>query len=153
MSRLSKIWDTIKGSEDFSDIKSSSLRDILNGNILKKRFLQKQYGLFILIAILTVIYVDNRYSCETQIAREVKLKKELQDVKFESLTISAELTTLSRRSYVLNYIRENGLLLKESPVAPIVITTPGEENEKALKDSMNKILYAKQDTVVSIALD
>jgi hypothetical protein len=38
MSWFSKIIENIKGSEDFSELKSSSFRDILNGNIFTKRF-------------------------------------------------------------------------------------------------------------------
>jgi len=53
MSWFKKITDAIRGSEDFSDIKSSTLRDVLNGNILTKKFFQKQYGLLIMIAVLT----------------------------------------------------------------------------------------------------
>lgn len=153
MDRFYKILEAIFGAEAVAEIRSSKIRDFLNGNILQKKFIQKQYGLFALIAALIFIYIDNRYYCESQIAEEIKLKKELEDIKFESLTISAELTTLSRRSYVMNYINEKELTLKESPVAPIVITTPGEKNEKALKDSLNRKLYAKKDTTSSIADD
>lgn len=152
MSWLKNIWDSIINSEDLSELKSSGIRDFLNGNILKKRFIQKQYGLFVLIAIFIFLYIDNRYACEDQMAQEVKLKKELEDIKFESLTISAQLTTLGRRSFVLDYIAEKGLNLKESPIAPIVITAPGEENEKALTDSISK-LNVKRDTTKSIAVD
>jgi len=40
MSWFKKIAETIKGNEDFSDIKSSTLRDVINGNILTKKFLK-----------------------------------------------------------------------------------------------------------------
>ena len=150
---LRGLWQTIIGSEDFSELRSSKFRDFLNGNILKKRFIQKQYGLLILVAVLIFLYIDNRYYCETQMAREVKLKKELEDIKFESLTISAELTTLSRRSYVLDYINQKGLNLQESPIAPIVITVPGKEDEKALTDSLTRKFDAKKDTTSGIAVD
>lgn len=133
MSFWSKIVETIKGNEDFSEIKSSTFRDVLNGNILSKKFIKKQYGLFFLLAVLALIYVDNRYYCEKQVSKEVKLKKELQDVKFESLTISAELTKLSRRTYVLDYINSKGLSLKESPYAPVVIEEPDPEKDEATK--------------------
>ena len=79
MSWIKKITDAIVGSEDFSDIKSSSVRDILNGNILTKRFIQKQYGLIFMIAVLAFLYVDNRFYCETQLAKEIDLKKKIQD--------------------------------------------------------------------------
>jgi len=85
------------------------------------------------LAVLALIYVDNRYYCEKQVSKEVKLKKELQDVKFESLTISAELTKLSRRTYVLDYINSKGLSLKESPYAPVVIEESDPEKDEATK--------------------
>ena len=121
MTFLKKITEAIRGSEDFSDIKSSTVRDILNGNILTKKFLQKQYGLLIMIAALTFLYVDNRYYCETQLAKEIDLKKKIQDVKYESLTISAELMEISRQSNVMNKVNENGINLVQSTTPPIVI--------------------------------
>lgn len=121
MSWFKKIIDAIRGSEDFSDIKSSTIRDILNGEILSKNFLRKQYRLIIMIAILAFWYVDNRYTCETQLAKEIELKKEIQDLKYESLTISAELMDISRQSNVLKMVNENGLNLIQSTTPPIVI--------------------------------
>ncbi|NDV47574.1 hypothetical protein D0T49_10995 [Paludibacter sp. 221] len=110
---------SIKGSEDYSDIKSSSLRDLLNGNILTKKFIQKQYGLLIMAAVLAFVYVGNRYYCETQMNKENKLKRELKDVKYESLTLSAELIQMSRRSHVLKLANEKGLGLVEATTPPI----------------------------------
>ncbi|ADQ79651.1 hypothetical protein Palpr_1505 [Paludibacter propionicigenes WB4] len=121
MSWFKKIVDAVRGSEDFSDIKSSTVRDILNGNILTKKFFQKQYGLIIMIAVLLFLYVDNRYQCENQQAREIELKKKIQDVKYESLTISAELMEISRQSNVMKKVNESGLPLVESTTPPIVI--------------------------------
>jgi len=120
--------EAIKGSEDFSDIKSSTVRDILNGNILTKRFFQKQYGLLIMMAILTFMYVDNRFYCETQLAKEIQLKKDIQDLKYESMTISAELMTISRQSNVMNTVNSRGLNLVETSTPPIVIVDSVKEN-------------------------
>ncbi len=113
--------DAIRGSEDFSDIKSSTIRDILNGEILSKNFLKKQYGLLIMMAVLAFMYVDNRYSCEKQLAKEIELKKKIQDVKYESLTISAQLMEISRQSNVLNQLNTRGLDLIQTSNPPIVI--------------------------------
>jgi len=121
MTWFKKIVTDIKGSEDFSDIKSSSLRDVLNGNILTKKFFQKQYGLLIMIVVLGFMYIDNRYYCETQIKRENQLQKQLKDIKYESLTISAELMEISRRSNVLKMINDKGLNLIEATEPPIKI--------------------------------
>lgn len=121
MAWFNKLITDIKGSEDFSDIKSSSIRDVLNGNILTKKFIQKQYGLLIMLAVLAFAYIDNRYYCETQMKRENQLRKELKELKYESLTISAELMQISRRSNVLKMVNEKGLNLIEATEPPIKI--------------------------------
>jgi hypothetical protein len=82
-----------------------------------------------MIAVLAFLYVDNRYYCETQLAEEIKLKKQIQDLKYESLTISAELMQASRQSNVLNQINERGVKLIRSYTPPIVITDSTEEDK------------------------
>jgi hypothetical protein len=121
MSWIKNITDAIIGSEDFSDIKSSSLRDVLNGNILTNKFIQKQYGLIAMIAVLAFLYVDNRYYCETQLAKEIDLKKKIQDVKYESLTNSAELMKISRQTNVMEMVNARGVNLIQTATPPIVI--------------------------------
>lgn len=121
MSWFNKIAEAIRGSEDFSDIKSSNIRDILNGDILTKKFISKQYGLVIMLSVLVFLYVDNRYAYETQLAKEIDLKKKIQDAKYESLTISAELMEISRQSNVMRAVNANGLNLVENTTPPIVI--------------------------------
>ena len=121
MSWFNKIAEAIRGSEDFSDIKSSNIRDILNGDILTKKFISKQYGLVIMLSVLVFLYVDNRYAYETQLAKEIDLKKKIQDAKYESLTISAELMEISRQSNVMKAVNANGLNLVENTTPPIVI--------------------------------
>ena len=130
MSWYKKIAEAIKGNEDFSDIKSSTIRDVINGNILSKKFIQKQYGLLIMIAILAFMYVDNRFYCETQLAKTIELKDKIKDVKYESLTISAQLMRISRQSNILKMIEERGIDLDESTTPPVVIETAKEEKEK-----------------------
>ncbi|MDR0371122.1 MAG: hypothetical protein LBH80_04640 [Prevotellaceae bacterium] len=121
MSKFKNIVESITGSEDFSDIKSSSLRDFLNGNIFIKKVIQKQYGLLIMLAVLAFFYIDNRYYCETQITKETRLKKNIEDAKYESLTISAELMTLSRRANVIKMLKDRNINLEESTTPPIII--------------------------------
>ncbi len=127
-----KIIENIKGSEDFSELKSSSFRDILNGNILNKKFITKQYRLFAMIVLLFIFYINNRYTVESLVYEEVELRKELQDVKFESLTISAKLTEMSRRTYVLDHINKRGLDLQESPYPPVKIAAPNPKKDKII---------------------
>ncbi|HNZ61974.1 MAG TPA: FtsL-like putative cell division protein [Paludibacteraceae bacterium] len=120
MSWFSKIIENIKGSEDFSELKSSSFRDILNGNIFTKRFFIKQIGLLVMIVGLFIFYIGNRYEYESELTYQNKLKKEVQDKKYESLSISAELMQVSRQSNVEKMLKERGIELHE-PVSPLVV--------------------------------
>ena len=121
MSKFKKIIDEIKGNEDFSELKSISLRDIFTGRIFTKKIVVKQFLLIGLIAFCAFFYVDNRFYCEKQLAKEAKMKKEIRDLKYESLTISAELMKISRQSHVQKMINEKGIPLKENKTPPIVV--------------------------------
>jgi hypothetical protein len=79
-----------------------------------------------MVAVLAFFYVDNRFYCETQLAKEIEMKKKIQDVKYESLTISAELMQISRQSTVLNLIKSRGINLEQTTSSPIVIEEPTE---------------------------
>jgi hypothetical protein len=103
------------------ELKEISLLDFLNGGIMRTKIIRNQYLLILLIAFLAFIYVDNRYYCEQQTKRQVQLEKELQDLKYESLTISAELMRTSRQSNVEQMINERGIDVKESKVPPVII--------------------------------
>lgn len=81
-----------------------SLRSILGGEILVHSFLRRQVYLLILIVILTILYIDNRYSSQQELIEIDRLKKELTDIKYDALTISSELTERSRQSHIEEYI-------------------------------------------------
>ena len=51
-----------------------SLRSILGGEILVHSFLRRQVYLLILIVILTILYIDNRYSSQQELIEIDRLK-------------------------------------------------------------------------------
>ncbi len=116
-----KIWDSIRNNEDVSEIKRGTLKDVLNGRILLKDFFQRQSGLIMLVVFLSFMYIGNRYYCENQHARINKLRSELTDATYEELTITADLTKMSRRSNTLQLLNANGLKLEENTEPPIII--------------------------------
>ncbi len=100
-------------------MKGFSIKDILGGDVLTSDFVRRQYPLLIMVAVLLFGYVGNRYHCEIQMKEEIRLRKELRDLKYESLGISAELMQISRRSNVLRMVEERGLGLEESADLPV----------------------------------
>ncbi|GAB1417056.1 hypothetical protein MASR2M117_24620 [Paludibacter sp.] len=121
MSFFKKILEKIRQSEDLSDIRSSSFRDILNGNILTKKFFRKQLYFIILLVFIAIAYIDNRYACEKQIEYSLSLKRKIQDAKYESLVISAELMKITTQTNIQNLLESKGMKLKPGKTPPIVI--------------------------------
>ncbi len=98
-----------------------SIRSILGGDILANDFFKRQTRLLILIMILTVLYIDNRYSSQQELIEIDKLKKELEDVKYDALTRSSELMEKSRQSKIEEYIATKGSELQTSTNRPYLI--------------------------------
>jgi cell division protein FtsL len=119
--------ETIQNTEGYSELKSGFLKNVINGNILTGSLFRKQYLLIITIVIMMIFYIDNRYTCETQLARSIELRNEIQDLKYESMTISAELMELSRRTNVIKMVKERGLELIETTTPPITINDSSTE--------------------------
>ncbi|MDR0989456.1 MAG: hypothetical protein LBM06_08395 [Prevotellaceae bacterium] len=81
-----------------------SIRSIIGGDILPTEFLRRQTGLLVLLMVLAIVYISNRYTCQRQLIEIDRLKKELTDIKYDALTRSSELMEKSRQSRIENYI-------------------------------------------------
>lgn len=91
-----------------------SISHVLGGGILTEDFIVKQAKLLIMIAILFVIFIANRYDCLKKISEIENLSQELKNVKYENLVISTELTSNSRQSQIESLIESRGLGLTGS---------------------------------------
>ena len=82
---------------------------ILGGTVLTEDVFLKNTRFLFVLFLIGVLYIWNRYSCTGKIAEIEKYRVELKDAKYEALTISSELTSLSRQSKVQGSIEKNGL--------------------------------------------
>lgn len=98
-----------------------TLKSILGGDILAHEFLRRQASLLILVVILTILYIDNRYSSQQELIEIDRLQEELVDIKYDALTISSELTEKSRQSRIEKYISDKGTPLKTAATPPYLI--------------------------------
>lgn len=98
-----------------------TLRSIFGGEILVHSFLRRQVYLLMLIVILTILYIDNRYSSQQELIEIDRLKKELTNIKYDALTISSELTEKSRQSRIEEYISAEGTPLQTASTPPYLI--------------------------------
>ena len=101
--------------------KRTSIRSILGGDILANDFLKRQTSLLILIMILTILYIDNRYSSQQELIEIDRLKKERTDIKYDALTRSSELMEKSRQSRIEEYISTEESHLETATSRPYLI--------------------------------
>ncbi len=93
----------------------------LNGDKLRSQKIREQYPLIGLIVALVFVYIFTGYQAAKQQHRLTDTKKEMLDAKFRYMTISAELTNLTRQSTVVEVLKENGSELRENNVPPVKV--------------------------------
>ena len=110
-----------KNKKEAASSKHMSIRSILGGDILANDFFKRKTTLLILIMILTILYIDNRYSSQQELIEIDRLKKELTDRKYNALTRSSELMEKSRQSRIEEYISTGESPLETATNRPYLI--------------------------------
>ncbi len=96
------------------DEKKVTPQEILNGEFLTREWFKKQYKLMLLISGLVFVYIFLGFQAQRQHHRLTHLQKELQDKRFEQLTIETELTEKTKQSAITRELNRNGSMLKEN---------------------------------------
>jgi hypothetical protein len=110
-----------KKQKENASPKHMSIRSILGGDILANDIFKRQTSLLILIMILTILYIDNRYTSQQELIEIDRLKKELTDIKYDALTRSSELMEKSRQSRIEEYISTEESHLETATNRPYLI--------------------------------
>lgn len=87
---------------------------VVGGTILTEDIFLKNTRFLFVIFILIVLYISNRYSCISKMSEIESLRQELKDAKYESLTTSSELISISRKNQVEHLLKKNGVELISS---------------------------------------
>jgi cell division protein FtsL len=101
--------------------KHTSWKSIVGGDVLASGFFRRQTKLLVLIMVLILFYIHNRYACQQQLIEIDRLEKELQDIKYDALTRSSELQERSRQSHIEEYIAKRKSDLQVPTEPPYVI--------------------------------
>lgn len=99
-------------------LETKTVRSVLDGTFFYKGLIKKNLAYIVFCTLLLIFYIGNRYKCEEQLTEIAKLEKEINDLRYESITTSAELMSVSRQSEVSRLVKARGLDLEESVKAP-----------------------------------
>jgi len=98
--------------------KKSGVKSFIGGTILTDERITKQLPFIIFLAFLGIVLITNRNWAERTIRQVEVLRDTLDDLRSESITISAKLMDASRPSEVLKKIKSAGIELYE-PTSPV----------------------------------
>lgn len=107
--------------------KQFSFRKLMSGDILTTDFFRGQLFLFLLVCVIAIFYIDNRFACEQQIVKINRLKEQLTNVRYEALTTSSALMQISRQSEVSVEVADKGINLQSSSEPAIKVDDKDEQ--------------------------
>lgn len=98
----------------------------IDGSFLTKEKVVRLLPFALYIMLLTIVYVANSYYAEKHVMEIDKLKKELEELRFQEITTKSDLMHLSKQSEVAKMLEIKGI--KESTIPPhkIAITKAKE---------------------------
>jgi hypothetical protein len=111
----------IDQEQEKKEIKSFSLRDLLDGSILTRRIVVQQLPFILFLTLLAVIYISNRYHAERIFRKVNEIQIEVKNLRAEQITTTAKLMNMSKPSAVSQLVEERGLELKELSKPPTVL--------------------------------
>jgi len=97
--------------------KSAGMKSFIGGTILTNEKVTKQFPFLILLAFLGMLLIANRNWSERTIRQIEVLQDTIDELRSESITMSAKLMDASRPSEVAKKVEESGIDLR-LPVKP-----------------------------------
>lgn len=95
------------------DVRKSFVH-VFGGNVLTEDFLLKNMRFILIIVLIMIVFISHRYSVIQRMSDIERLEGVLKDVKYESLTISSNLTEASRQGVIERRLEEAGIDIKIS---------------------------------------
>ncbi|EGJ70478.1 hypothetical protein Bcop_0259 [Bacteroides coprosuis DSM 18011] len=94
---------------------------ILRGDILVQEIILKNIPFIVLLVVIAIFYVSNRYQYQQLLIEKNKLEVTLKDSKFRALTRTADLMDKSRQSKIEEHITRKGSELEIPTNPPYII--------------------------------
>ena len=103
--------------------RNNPLMNLIDGSILVKKKVLKQFPFIIFLTFLAFIYIANRLSVESTAIKAANLEREIKELKAESMSLASELIFISNKSEVNKMVVKNKLSIKftEEPPKKVVI--------------------------------
>ena len=104
--------EQLASEEDSVDI---SLTTIIGGDILATRWFKRQLAFLFLLAILSVVYITNRYAYQQEKIERKKLTQTLEDRRKRAIVAECNLIEFCRRKNIESNLKDSTLRVSTEP--------------------------------------
>jgi hypothetical protein len=96
------------------------IREIIRGEVLLRKWFTKNIWLFLLIAVLWIVYIANRYAIENKVKAIENTNKEIKELEIKRTSIKTQ------------YQRSSTMMQLEKTLAPIGVGASREPIKKVI---------------------
>jgi hypothetical protein len=108
-------------------VSKQHIKSLLNGDLFRTEAIRKQYPLLGLLAVLTMVYILADYHAIDQQKQIIQMRRQINESRFEYLSIYTELVRVSRQTVVIDQLEEKGSSLEMNMRPLIEIDNPSHE--------------------------
>ncbi len=94
------------------------IRSLADGSLFTKEVILKNIPFLLFLLFLGLVYIANHYQAEKLVRQTIELKKEIEQLKAEHLSVTSALMQISQQSEVEKLIQEKQLDLQTSEQPP-----------------------------------
>jgi hypothetical protein len=98
---------------------TKGLHDIIGGDLLSKHAVLNNLPFFIFLAVLALFYISNTYYTEKTFKQIEKIKNELKELRYQSITTKAKMLDISKQTEIAKKVGQLGI--KETTTPPYKI--------------------------------
>lgn len=109
---------------------SIPIKGVIDGSVLINENVTRQLPYILFLAFLAIVYIGNRYSAEQMVRRINTAKKDLKELRSESIATASVLMSKSKQTRVAGESKKRRLGLVESTEPPVKIILTEEEWEE-----------------------
>jgi len=124
MRKMFQFKEFVSSNDELQELKAVKFKDVVNGRLLTKKFFTGQTYFIILAVLLAFLYISNHYRVEGLQKELYTLSREVKELRYEAITTSSDLMSMSKQSEVLEKMRARGVNLNELTEPPRVIYVP-----------------------------
>ena len=96
-------------------------KNLFSGKMISIDFILHRWKTLLVVFLLLMFYISNRYSCQQKVTHIGVLRKEVEELGYRSLDMFVRLKRIQREGGVIKAVRDSALDLQYPDIPPYII--------------------------------